>query len=128
MGKPTQASDWEKMSSTVATKPGFNLNSIDVYETYDLPEVDQHLHQNEETTESIENIAISANEAFGRFKGAYIYSSRVDFSDKLRNSKRKGYNVVWSGEPSHEKESAVEKYQRLNCEIRELLEEMNTAK
>merc|ERR1719427_1409250 len=78
--------------------------------------------------ESIETIAISANEAFGRFKGAYIDSSEVDFSDKLRNSKRKGYNVVWSGEPSHEKESAVKKYQRLNCEIRELLEEMNADK
>merc|ERR1719427_189234 len=78
--------------------------------------------------DSIETISISANEAFGRFKGAYIDSSHVDFSDKLRNSRRKGYNVVWAGEPSHEKESAVNKYQRLNCEIRELLEEMNADK
>merc|ERR1719427_1085724 len=78
--------------------------------------------------ESIETIAISANEAFGRFKGAYIDSSHVDFSDKLRNSRRKGYNVVWAGEPSHEKESAINKYQRLNCEIRELLEEINADK
>jgi len=116
------------MDSTVTTKPGFSTESIDVYETSDLPEADQHLHQNEETTDSIETISISANEAFGRFKGAYIDSSEVDFSDKLRSSRRKGYNVVWIGEPSHDKESAVKKYQRLNCEIRELLEEMNTVK
>jgi len=116
------------MDSTVTTKHGFSTESIDVYETSDLPEADQYLHQNEETTDCIETISISANEAFGRFKGAYIDSSEMDFSDKLRSSRRKGYNVVWIGGPSHDKESAVKKYQRLNCEIRELLEEMNTVK
>jgi len=36
---------------------------------------------------------------------------------------------VWTGEPSkEEQETPVKKYQRLNCEVRELLDEINTAK
>eukprot|EP00092_Neocalanus_flemingeri_P013321 GFUD01014360.1.p1 GENE.GFUD01014360.1~~GFUD01014360.1.p1 ORF type:complete len:395 (-),score=120.58 GFUD01014360.1:104-1288(-) len=118
------------MTSKVETRPGFAVESVDVYETSDLPEADQYLiGQNDETTDSIETLRISANEAFGRFKGAYIDSTAVDFSDKLRNSRRKGYNVVWTGEPSkEEQETPIKKYQRLNCEVRELLEDINTAK
>jgi len=118
------------MSSKVETQPGFVPESVDVYETSDLPEADQHLlGQNDETTDSIETLRISANEAFGRFKGAYIDSNSVDFSDKLRSSRRKGYNVVWTGEPSkEEQETPIKKYQRLNCEVRELMDEMKTAK
>ena len=55
------------MSSKVETQPGFVPESVDVYETSDLPEADQHLlGQNDETTDSIETLRISANEAFGR--------------------------------------------------------------
>merc|ERR1719228_3189623 len=42
---------------------------------------------------------------------------------------RKGYSVVWSGEAAkEEEESPMKKYQRLNCEVRELLDEINSAK
>lgn len=56
------------MSSFIETKAGYALESVDVYETSDLPEADQHLlGQNDETTDSIETLRISANEAFGRW-------------------------------------------------------------
>jgi len=112
------------------TKPGVAVESVEVYETSDLPEADQHmLSHSDEASDSIETLRISANEAFGRFKGAYIDSSSVDFSDKLRNTRRKGYSVVWSGEASkEEEESPLKKYQRLNCEVRELLDEIKSAK
>ena len=73
---------------------------IKVFETSDLPEADQAIlaARDDSGTDSIETLTISANEAFGRFKGAYIDSGAVDFSDKLRSSRRKGYTVVWSGE------------------------------
>jgi len=118
------------MTSKVLTKPGFAAESVDVYETSDLPEADQHmLGHSDESTDSIETLHISANEAFGRFKGTYIDSSSVDFSDKLRNTTRKGYSVVWSGEAvKEEEESPMKKYQRLNCEVRELLDEISSAK
>jgi len=112
------------------TKPGVALESVDVYETSDLPEADQHMvGHSDDASDSIETLRISANEAFGRFKGAYIDSGSVDFSDKLRNTRRKGYSVVWSGEDTkEEEETPVKKYKRLNCEVRELLDEIKSAK
>jgi len=105
------------------------MEVVDVYETSDLPEVDQAMAQGDENTDSVDTLNISASEAFGRFKGAYIDSSSVDFSDKLRNTRRKGYNVVWSGESKTDnQETPVKKYQRINCEVRELLEDITSAK
>ena len=112
------------------TKPGVIAESVDVYETSDLPEADQHMiGNNDDASDSIETLRISASEAFGRFKGAYIDSGSVDYSDKLRNTRRKGYSMVWSGEVNkEEEETPVKKYKRLNCEVRELLDEIKSAK
>jgi len=112
------------------TKPGVIAESVDVYETSDLPEADQHMIGNsDDASDSIETLRISASEAFGRFKGAYIDSGSVDYSDKLRNTRRKGYSMVWSGEVNkEEEETPVKKYKRLNCEVRELLDEIKSAK
>ena len=92
------------------------LGELDVYETSDLPESDQNMVHYEETTDSIETLNITANEAFGKFKGKQLDSGNVDFSDKLRNSRRRGY-IVWSGEEKNPGETPVKKYQRLNCEV-----------
>ena len=112
------------------TKPGVIAESVDVYETSDLPEADQHMIGNsDDASDSIETLRISADEAFDRFKGAYIDSGSVDYSDKLRNTRRKGYSMVWSGEVTkEEEETLVKKYKRLNCEVRELLDEIKSAK
>ena len=103
---------------------------IKVFETSDLPEADQAIlaARDDSGTDSIETLTISANEAFGRFKGAYIDSGAVDFSDKLRTSRRKGYTVVWSGEAEKSEETPLKKYQRLNCEARELQDELLAAR
>ena len=70
--------------------PGFQAEAIDVYETSDLPEADQHLQADTDPGDTVEVLAITPNEAFGRFKGAYIDSKAVDFSDKLRQDRRQG--------------------------------------
>ena len=58
------------MTSKLSNKPGFIMESVDVYETSDLPEADQHmLSHSDDTTDSIETLQISANEAFGRSVG-----------------------------------------------------------
>lgn len=104
------------------------LSNLQTYETSDLPEVDQHYFPVEESTDSVETIHISVNEAFGRFKGSNLDNKNVDFSDRLRNSRRKGY-IAWKGERDEKKEETpVKKYQRLNCEVRELLEDVEAAK
>ena len=71
---------------------GLTIEAVDVYETSDLPEVDQHLAASDdtETNDAIEVLPITANEAFGRFKGSYLDSRTVDFSDKIRNDRRQG--------------------------------------
>lgn len=104
------------------------LVNLQTFETSDLPEVDQHYFPVDETTDSVETIHISANEAFGRFKGSNLDNKSVDFSDRLRNSRRKGY-IAWKGEREENKEETpVKKYQRLNCEVRELLDDVSAAR
>merc|ERR1719394_2074999 len=114
---------------SVKIAPGFAAETIDVWETSDLPEADQHMFNSDlEANDAIEVLTITPNDAFGKFKGAYIDSKSVDFSDKLRNDRRKGYSLVWTGEPKKEVETPLKKYQRLNCEVRELLDDIKTAK
>ena len=48
--------------------------------------------------------------------GSYIDSKTVDFSEKLRNERKQGYTIVWTGEPKKEEETPLKKYKRLNCE------------
>ena len=50
------------------------------------------------------------------FLGSYIDSKTVDFSEKLRNERKQGYTIVWTGEPKKEEETPLKKYKRLNCE------------
>jgi len=107
------------------------MEVVDVYETSDLPESDQVLlFGGDESADSVETMHISATDAFNKFKFAHIDGSSVDFSDRLRISRRKGYTIVWSGEEAKEgeEETPVKKYQRLNAEIRELLDDIGNAK
>jgi len=108
--------------------PGINLETCEVFESSDLTEADQHYFPVEESSESIETIHVTTSQAFGRFKGAFVDNKTVDFSDSIRNSRRKGY-ITWKGEENVDKEETpIKKYQRLNCEIRELMDEIKEAK
>ncbi len=63
-----------------------------MFETCDLPESDQHLEPESEaasTSDSVEVLHVSANEAFGRFRGKSVDARGVDFSDRLRPTKNK---------------------------------------
>jgi len=111
-----------------AQLPGFKVETVDVFETSDLPEVDQHLlSSTEDSNDNVEILPITPNEAFGRFKGSYIDSKTVDFSEKLRNERKQGYTLVWTGEPKEEEETPLKKYKRLNCEVRELLDDIKNS-
>ena len=48
------------------------------------------IFQIEESSDAVETLHISANEAFGKFKGKQLDTANVDFSDKIRKSKQKG--------------------------------------
>ncbi|GLH05964.1 Dynactin subunit 2 [Gryllus bimaculatus] len=112
-----------------ADLPGIAYDQPDVYETEDLPEADQNADFYEEETDSIERLHISANEAFGRFKGKSLNAASVDFSDRITKSRRSGYEVLnWEIVGEGEKETPLQKYQRLQIEIKELAEEVNQLK
>ncbi|XP_023336967.1 dynactin subunit 2-A [Eurytemora carolleeae] len=108
--------------------PGIDLENSDVFETSEQTEADQHYFpETDESSASIETIHVSTNEAFGRFKGSLVDTASVDFSDRIRNTRRKGY-IVWKGEDENKKEeTVVQKYQRLNAEVRELSEDIQEA-
>ncbi|KOC63803.1 putative dynactin subunit 2 [Habropoda laboriosa] len=112
-----------------ADLPGIAYDQADVYETTDLPESEQFDIYPEDESKSVEKLHISATEAFNKFKGKQVISEGVDFSDRLSLKPRTGYKFGdWELPAEGEKETPIQKYQRLQCEIKELYEEVNELK
>ncbi|KMQ92999.1 putative dynactin subunit 2-like protein [Lasius niger] len=114
-----------------ADLPGIAYDQLDVYETSDLPESEQMRMYCEDEPDSscVEQLHISAKEAFNKFKGKQIVGKPTDFSDRLSNKPRTGYKFGdWELVSEGEKETPLQKYQRLQCEIKELYEEVNELK
>lgn len=110
-----------------ADLPGIAYDEPDVFETSELPESEQTADFYEEENDPIEKIHISSDDAFNKFKGKYVDGTNVDFSSKIEKRIRTGYNagsgdweVVGRGQ-----ETPIQKYNRLQCEMKELLEEIN---
>ncbi|KOX71404.1 putative dynactin subunit 2 [Melipona quadrifasciata] len=112
-----------------ADLPGIAYDQVDVYETTDLPESEQFQLYPEDETDSIEKLHISATEAFNKFKSKHLLNKEVDFSDRVSLKARTGYKFGdWELPGEGEKETLIQKYQRLQCEIKELYEEINELK
>ncbi|XP_020282103.1 dynactin subunit 2 [Pseudomyrmex gracilis] len=114
-----------------ADLPGIAYDQLDVYETSDLPESEQmRMYCEDEPDGScVEQLHISAKEAFNKFKGKQIVGKPVDFSDSLSAKPRTGYKFGdWELVGEGEKETPLQKYQRLQCEVKELFEEVNELK
>ncbi|KAK7109104.1 dynactin subunit 2-like isoform X2 [Littorina saxatilis] len=115
-----------------ANLPGIDVNSPDVFETSDLPEDEQALAKPPEEleSESVETVALDTKAAYTAFKGKGV-SSTVDFSDSVGKSRKAGY---FSDQTEYELsdgstlETPLQKFQRLQHEIRELTEEVSKAK
>ena len=109
-----------------ANLPGIAHDQPDIYETDDLPECDLHQPDIEEMSESVETLHIAASDAFGKFKGK-IGPTNVGMPGK-KGHWHGEYELVGSGSGTKGTETPLQKYQRINCEVRELLEEIETAK
>uniref|UniRef100_A0A023F9R4 Putative dynamitin n=2 Tax=Triatoma infestans TaxID=30076 RepID=A0A023F9R4_TRIIF len=117
--------------SKYANLSGIAYDQPDVYETSDLPEVDQLRESLEEESDAVEQLNISVPDAFSKFKGHVLSSENVDFSDRLGRHKRTGYGLCsgeWELVAAGEKETPLHKYQRLKCELKELMEEISSLK
>lgn len=114
-----------------ANLPGIAYDQPDVYETDDLPEADQNDDTYEEENECIERLHLSASESYLKFKDKHLSGNAVDFSDRLKKVPNRGYDArsgVWELAGEGEKETILQKYQRLQCEMKEFLEEVATLK
>lgn len=117
-----------------ADLPGICIGEPDIYESSDLPESDQTINTLTEDTESedvIERIHISTSEAFNKFKGKSLNGDKIDFSDRISKRIRTGYDARsgdWELAGEGNKETLMQKYQRLQCEMRELMEEVDKVK
>ncbi|XP_076161871.1 dynactin subunit 2 [Ptiloglossa arizonensis] len=112
-----------------ADLPGIAYDQVDVYETTDLPESEQFQIYSEDETDTIEKLHISATEAFNKFKGKHVLNKGIDFSDCISLKPRTGYKFGdWELAGEGKKETPIQKYQRLQCEIKDLYEEINEIK
>ncbi|KAK2709777.1 dynactin subunit 2-like [Artemia franciscana] len=111
--------------------PGIAHDQPDVYETSDLPEADQDYEFGVDTSDSIEQLHISTNESISKFRGRWLDGSKVDFSDNIAKRKKSGYiaqNELWELQAQGEPETPLQKFRRLQCETKELLEDLSSAK
>lgn len=102
-----------------------------MYETNDLPESDQTSDFYEDESDSIERIHVSAGEAFSKFRGKALEGGKVDFSERISRRLRTGYDARsgdWELVEQGKKETVLQKFQRLQCEMKELFEEVNSIK
>uniref|UniRef100_A0A8D8VKV0 Dynactin subunit 2 n=1 Tax=Cacopsylla melanoneura TaxID=428564 RepID=A0A8D8VKV0_9HEMI len=117
-----------------ANLSGIAYDQPDVYETDDLPEADQGnqlLEEKGDTSEHIERLHIDAKQATLKFKDKTINVNRADFSDSLNKLHKYGYDVLsqdWELVAKGEKETPIQKYQRLQCELKELVDEVSLIK
>ena len=117
-----------------ANLPGIAHDQPDLYETDELPECDHDQSEVEDNSDSVETLHIAASEAFGKFRGKNL-SGKVDFSGRIpgNNTQERvishgDYELAGTGSGQKGVETPLQKYQRLNCEVKELLEELDLAK
>ncbi|XP_030750200.1 dynactin subunit 2 [Sitophilus oryzae] len=111
-----------------ADLPGIAQDEPDVYETSDLPESEQADNFYETENDPVERIHLSSAEAYSKFKGKFLNATNVDFSERVSKHIRTGYDATsgnWDLAGQGQQETPIQKYQRLQCEMKELLEEVN---
>lgn len=114
--------------------PGIATDEPDFYESGELPEEDQNnfeAYDEEIPNEAIEKIDINVRRSYDKFKNKVLIDKKgVDFSIDFGYKSRIGYDaetIDWEILPKEYRkdETVIQKYQRLQLEFRELLEEIN---
>lgn len=116
-----------------ANLPGIDVNSPDLYETSDLPEDDQPVAKVPELdSSSVERIALDSKAAYTAFQGKGVSTlGSADFSDSVGKLRTSGYfseRTEYELNDGSTPETPLQKFQRLQHEIRELTEEVNKVK
>lgn len=88
-----------------------------MYETPDVPEEHAPDYYDDAESEYIERLHLSSDDSSNKFKGKYL-TGNIDFSQHDVRG------CCWELAAHGEKESPLEKYRRLKCEMDELLNEI----
>lgn len=115
-----------------ADLPGIAYEQPDIYETDELPESEQIVSDaSVDQSDSVSTLTISASDAYEKFKGCTVDASAVDFTEGVARISKRGYTVSfgeWEMAGDKEPESLQQKYQRLQFEVEELLNEVDSVK
>jgi len=111
--------------------PGIAYDQPDVYESEDTLDTNFSPINNQDQSDCIENLSTNIKESFSKFEGQWLDARRADFSGKITPKKHEGYSA-WAGpyelQAKNEPETAVQKLNRIQCELAELQEELATPK
>ncbi|XP_064463339.1 dynactin subunit 2-like [Ornithodoros turicata] len=118
--------------SKYAGLPGIAHDQPDVYETDELPEAEQVISDvYVDQSDSVEKLSLSATDAYNRFKGCIVDNSASDFTEGISRTHARGYDVIsgeWEMAGDKEKESPEQKWRRLQCEVKELITDVDAIK
>ncbi|OQR74865.1 dynactin subunit 2-like [Tropilaelaps mercedesae] len=110
-----------------AELPGFAHDQPDVYETDDLPEAEQAVEPVGDESEAVEVLHISTKDAYNKFKGTRVDTSKADFSDSIAPRRKTGFHVIhgeWELSDDKENESLPQRYHRIKTEVKQFLEDV----
>ncbi|XP_046633906.1 dynactin subunit 2-like [Daphnia pulicaria] len=109
-----------------AALPGIAYDQPDYYESEDVSESFSNLN-NQDQSDCVEKLNTNVTESFAKFQGHWLSSQKADFSGKIGVKHNAGY-TSWNGpyelQAEGEKESPIEKLNRLKCEVVELQQEV----
>lgn len=103
--------------SKYATLPGIAYDQPDVYESEDV--LDNRDVPNEDLSEDIEKLPTNIKDAFSKFKDSWIYPSTVNNTQSMVCG-AKPWNGPYELQAAGEKETPLQKLNRLKCEVAEL--------
>lgn len=110
--------------------PGIVYDQPDFYESEDVPAVETSLN-NQDESDSVEQLSTNIKESFSKFQGHWLDPRKADFSGKIASKHHTGYNA-WSGpyelQAEGEKETIIQKFNRIKCEMAELEQEIAQTK
>lgn len=96
-----------------------------MYETPDVVEENTSDYYEDPETEVIERLHISSEDSYNKFKKKYLTGGNaVDYSDKSGLNRYDVRAGCWELAAYGEKETPVEKYRRIKCEMDELMQEI----
>ncbi|KAI9565206.1 hypothetical protein GHT06_008987 [Daphnia sinensis] len=109
-----------------AALPGIAYDQPDYYESEDVCESFSN-PISQDQSDCVENLNTNVMESYTKFKGCWLLSQKADFSGKIGVKHNLGY-TSWNGpyelQADGEKESPIQKLNRLKCEVSELQQEV----